>query len=68
MRRPRLPIVAAISDATQLINEARDEETYQITLDPQPVQDGPGEGLGLCIVERLADLLSASVEPESVAG
>ncbi|MEJ8852449.1 ATP-binding protein [Variovorax rhizosphaerae] len=46
-------------------SEAEGERPDEIHEDPRPVREAPGEGIGLSIVKRLADLLNAGVQLES---
>ena len=61
------PLAGAISNATQLAHEADGAVAAPVTEETRPVRENSGEGIGLSIVKRLADLLDASVEMESVA-
>jgi signal transduction histidine kinase len=67
----------ALQGATQLTQGVEkgvpvDEAVAQTITAPAgsaaPARSGPGEGIGLSIVKRLADLLDASVELESDVG
>lgn len=62
---PGSPLAVALQDATQLTHEVDGSAPSEPSRDSRPVREGPGEGIGLSIVKRLADLLDASVELDS---
>ena len=68
---PGAPLADALREATDLAHEndsSRSEgaETTAVHApDQRPVRQAPGEGIGLSIVKRLAELLDATVELES---
>ncbi|MEO7832090.1 sensor histidine kinase [Roseateles sp.] len=79
---PGSQLAGALEEATDQANQiAADHATGAITHvnvelaevqassdDPRPVQQQPGEGIGLSIVKRLCDLLDATTELQSDAG
>jgi len=67
------PLAAAIERATDLAREGDAANAAQATPAPAreeslPARAEHGEGIGLSIVKRLAELLDAGIEVESVAG
>lgn len=57
----------AADHAAGAVTHANVDLTEAVTAphDPRPVQQQPGEGLGLSIVKRLCDLLDATIEMQS---
>jgi signal transduction histidine kinase len=75
---PGAPLAGALEEATRLgqndasittdatpAGEAAEHKAPPHEHDLRPVRQGPGEGIGLSIVKRLCELLSATVELES---
>jgi signal transduction histidine kinase len=64
---PGSPLVEALEEATELAHESNGQQpaTPASNRDPRPVRQAPGEGIGLSIVKRLAELLDATVEVKS---
>ncbi|MDI1259975.1 HAMP domain-containing sensor histidine kinase [Aquabacterium sp.] len=75
---PGSPLIAALEAGTELVQQV-EAETLANGAPPSPApastpadraqaHQEPGEGIGLSIVKRLAEMLDASVEVESTAG
>ena len=75
---PGSPLIAALEAGTELVHQVEAESLVEgeppwpagvakQTAKAQPHQE-PGEGIGLSIVKRLAEMLDASVEVESTVG
>ena len=64
---PGAPLATALVDATVVANESDDGPVASESAQgvSQPARQAPGEGIGLSIVKRLAELLDASVELQS---
>jgi signal transduction histidine kinase len=64
---PGAPLVEALEEATNLAHESDGQppDTATPSRDTRPARQAPGEGIGLSIVKRLAELLDAAVEVES---
>lgn len=76
---PRVPIVAALKEATREAHEIERKAGIEVTPPGAPPPPMPaavvpavsyerGEGVGLSIVKRLSELLDAGIELESEAG
>ncbi|MCZ2496087.1 histidine kinase [Xylophilus sp. Kf1] len=65
---PGTPLASALREATEVAHQhdmPAPDHPAAIAPDPRPMRQSAGEGIGLSIVKRLAELLDATVELES---